>query len=142
MFLGTSLLNLDTKGRIAIPTKYRDALSLQSDGRGLILTRHPDGCLLLFPRPVWEKDFLPKIKETPITIKRIFLGSATEVEMDASGRILISQELRIVAGFTREIMLSGMDEYFELWDPEKSKKHEEEGLATESTIELLNSLNF
>lgn len=142
MFLGTSLLNLDTKGRIAIPTKYRDALSHQCEGRGLILTRHPDGCLFLMPMPRWEKDILPQINELPPKVKRIFLSSAEPIEMDASGRILISQELRTEVGLSREVRLGGMNTYFELWDPQRYKASEEQGLATEAISEIINSLKF
>ena len=58
MFQGPSAISLDAKGRMSIPSQHRDALALQGEGR-VTLTRHPDGCLLLFPRPAWETIFAP-----------------------------------------------------------------------------------
>jgi MraZ protein len=84
----------------------------------LTITRHPDGCLMVFPRPEWEKlrERIVQWPESARAWKRIFLGSAMDVEMDATGRVLVSPELRSAAGLTRDAMLLGMGAYFELWD--------------------------
>ena len=95
MFQGAANLSLDAKGRMTIPARHRDALQMQCEGR-LTLTKHPHGCLLLFPRPVWEAH-REEIAKWPLSAKgwqRIFLGSAMDVEMDGAGRVLISPELR------------------------------------------------
>ena len=119
MFQGASKLSLDNRGRMIVPTKHRDALNLQSEGR-LTLTRHPDGCLLLFPRSVWEKS-RAEIAGWPMSLKqwqRMFLGNASDVEMDNAGRVLISPELRAVAGLdlSAQVMLLGMGSHFEIWE--------------------------
>lgn len=117
MFQGASAINLDVKGRMSIPARHRDAL--RSDGNGRItLTKHPDGCLLLFPQSEWE-DFRGRIAKLPMDAnwwRRIFLGNAAEIEMDGSGRVLITPELRAAAGIDREIMLLGMGSHLEVWD--------------------------
>ncbi len=117
MFQGSSALSLDAKGRLTVPARHRDALLLQSEGR-LTLTRHPDGCLLMFPRQVWEVH-RERIASLPISARpwqRIFLGSAVDVEMDSAGRILVPPELRQVAALDKQVMLMGMGSHFEVWD--------------------------
>lgn len=97
----------------------------------MTLTRNLDGCLLLFPRPVWESH-REQIAAWPLSakaIQRIFLGSASDVEMDASGRILISPELRAAAGLTRGVMLLGMGSHFEIWDAERLAENEAAAVA-------------
>ena len=121
MFQGASSISLDAKGRMVIPAKHRDALMLQCEGR-ITLTRHPHGCLLFFPRPVWESH-REKIAAWPMSARawqRIFLGSASDVEMDSAGRILISPELRKAAGLTRDVM----------WDAAKLMENEAEAIAS------------
>ncbi len=117
MFQGPSLLSLDAKGRIAIPARHRDDLQTSCEGR-LTLTRHPHGCLLLFPRPVWE-EHRQKIAAWPMSTRdwqRIFLGNAMDVDLDGSGRALIAPELRNAAHLSRDVMLLGMGSHFEIWD--------------------------
>ena len=117
MFQGASSLSLDAKGRLSVPTRHRDVLLATASGQ-LTLTRHPHGCLMMFPRPEWEK-FRQRIAQLPMSAqgwKRIFLGNSMDVEMDGTGRVLVSPELRAAAGLTRETMLLGMGEHFELWD--------------------------
>ena len=117
MYQGVSSISLDTKGRLAVPTRYRDVLTATAAGQ-LTITRHPDGCLLLFARPEWER-FSQRIAALPMNAqwwKRIFLGSAMEVEMDGTGRVLVSPELRQAGGLSKDVMLMGMGTHFELWD--------------------------
>ena len=117
MFQGASSIVLDAKGRLAVPTRHRDVLTATAAGQ-LTITKHPHGCLMVFPRSEWEK-FRDRIAALPMQAqgwKRIFLGNAMDVEMDASGRVLVSPELRAAAGISRETVLLGMGGYFELWD--------------------------
>ena len=117
VFQGASALNLDAKGRMSVPAKHRDALLVQGEGR-VTLTKHPDGCLLLFPRPEWEA-FRARVAQLPMDAhwwRRIFLGNATELDLDGAGRILVSPELRSAAGIQREVILLGMGSHLELWD--------------------------
>jgi MraZ protein len=117
VFQGASALNLDVKGRMSVPAKHRDALLVQGEGR-VTLTKHPDGCLMVFPRPEWEA-FRARVAQLPIDAhwwRRIFLGNATELDLDSAGRILVSPELRSAAGIQREVILLGMGSHLELWD--------------------------
>jgi len=130
MFQGSSNLSLDAKGRMAVPSRHRDALQLQCEGR-LTLTKHPHGCLLLFPRPVWEQH-REKIAAWPMQAKawqRIFLGNAVDVDMDNAGRLLVTPELRDAAQLTKDVMLLGMGSHFEVWDASTLAKQEAEAIA-------------
>ncbi len=130
VFQGASALNLDAKGRMSVPAKHRDALLLQGDGR-VTLTKHPDGCLLVFPRPEWEA-FRSRVAQLPMDAhwwRRIFLGNAAEIELDGSGRILISPELRVAANIEREIILLGMGSHLELWDAQIYSTKEQAAIA-------------
>jgi MraZ protein len=131
VFQGASALNLDAKGRMSIPARHRDALTVQCEGR-LTLTKHPHGCLLFFPRPVWESH-RDQIATWPMSARawqRIFLGNAADVEMDSAGRILITPELRSAAGLSRDVMLLGMGSHFEIWDAAKLAESESEAIAS------------
>jgi MraZ protein len=117
MFQGPSALSLDAKGRLAVPTRHREVLSATAAGQ-LTITRHPDGCLMIFPRPEWER-FRERIAQVPMSaqwFKRVFLGNAMDVEMDATGRILIAPELRAATNISKDTLMLGMGNYFELWD--------------------------
>ncbi|AZP12789.1 MULTISPECIES: division/cell wall cluster transcriptional repressor MraZ [Undibacterium] len=130
MFQGAAALNLDAKGRMSIPARHRDALVLQCEGR-ITLTRHPHGCILLFPRPVWESH-REQIAGWPMNARawqRIFLGNASDVDMDGAGRILIAPELRHAVGLQRDVMLLGMGTHFEIWDAAKLAENEAQALA-------------
>ncbi|KAA0217140.1 MAG: transcriptional regulator MraZ [Lautropia sp.] len=142
MFQGSSALLLDAKGRMTVPARHRDALSKQCEGL-LTLTRHPDGCLLMFPRPVWEVH-RERLAAMPIAARawaRIFLGNAVDVDMDATGRILISPELRSAVSLNREVMLLGMGSHFEIWDTGTLAAKERETLAA-GMPEAIANFNF
>ena len=142
MFQGSSALTLDAKGRLSIPARHRDALVSQVEGR-LTLTRHPDGCLLIYPRPVWEVK-RAEIAALPMAarpLQRLLLGGANDVDIDGSGRVLVSPELRSAAGLTKEVMLLGMGSHFELWDAAAWAAREAEDLA-KGIPEALNHFSF
>ena len=133
MFQGASSLGLDGKGRLSVPTRHREALASAASGQ-LTITRHPHGCLMLFPRPAWEQ-FRERIAQLPPSAqwwKRIFLGNAMEVQMDSTGRVLVSPELRQAAGIQRDTLLLGMGNYFELWD--KATYEAQEAVAMQGPI--------
>jgi MraZ protein len=129
MFQGSSALSLDAKGRMSIPTRHRNAF-VEADGSFVTLTRHPDGCLLLYPRPTWllKREALSTLPLSARAWQRIFLGNAVDVEVDANGRVLISPELREAAGLNKEVMLMGMGSHFELWDVPTLMKKEREAI--------------
>ena len=130
MFQGASSLSLDAKGRLSVPTRHRDVLSATANGQ-LTITRHPHGCLMVFPRPEWEK-FASRIAALPMSdlwTKRIFLGNAQDVEIDSAARVLVAPELRTAAGLSKDVMLLGMGSHFELWDAQRYAAHEAEVMA-------------
>ena len=139
MFQGSSALSLDAKGRLTVPARHRDALTVQCEGR-VTLARHPDGCLMLFPRPVWEVH-RERIAALPISARpwqRIFLGSAADVDMDSAGRILVSPELRQAAGLAKGVMLLGMGSHFEVWDSASLAAKDQETIAAGMPAALAN----
>ena len=119
MYRGATLLNLDGKSRLAIPTKYRDILILESS-RSIVLTAHPHGCLLLYPKSAWEPiqekvmQFSSFDKKSS-GLQRLLVGYAEDVNIDSSGRILLSSELRMFSGIEKNLMLVGQGTHFELW---------------------------
>ena len=130
VFQGGSALTLDGKGRITVPSRHRDVLAAVAQGQ-LTVTKHPSGCLLVFPRPSWEQ-FRDKLLTLPMAAegwRRIFLGSAMDVEIDGGSRVLISPELRSWAGLDREVMLIGMGARLELWDAQRHAAHEAQTIA-------------
>jgi MraZ protein len=139
MFQGSSALTLDAKGRVSIPTRHRDALISDEQGR-LTLTRHPDGCLLVYPRSVWEerRKEIAAFTMAARPLQRLLLGNAQDVDMDGSGRILVAPELRSAIGLTREVMLLGMGSHFELWDSAEWARREAEDLAKMNPESLAN----
>ena len=132
MFQGASFLALDSKGRLSVPTRYRDVLHTNSSSQ-LTMTKHPHGCVMVFPRTEWEK-FRERISSLPMQAqwwKRIFLGNAMDVDMDATGRVLVSPELRASAGMSKDTVLLGMGSYFELWDAPTYAAQEAEQMKAE-----------
>jgi MraZ protein len=130
VFQGASNLALDAKGRLGVPTRHREVLQLLCEGR-LTITKHPDGCLMLFPRPTWEA-FRDKVAALPMSAagwKRVFLGNAMDVEIDSASRVLISPELRESAGLDKDVVLLGMGSHFELWDKKARLAEEAETMA-------------
>ena len=141
MFQGASSLSLDAKGRLSVPTRHRDALSAAASQ--LTITKHPHGCLMIFPRSAWEQ-FRDRIASLPMQAqwwKRIFLGNAMDVEMDGTGRVLVSPELRSAAGLSKEAVLLGMGNHFELWDAATYAAQESEAMQGEMP-EALKDFSF
>jgi len=131
VFQGASSLSLDAKGRLSVPTRHRDALGATAGQ--LTITKHPHGCLMIFPRLEWDR-FRERIAALPMQAhgwKRVFLGNAMDVEMDATGRVLVSPELREAAGISKDAVLLGMGAYLELWDAAAYKAHEAEVMQGE-----------
>ncbi|MGW8248039.1 MAG: division/cell wall cluster transcriptional repressor MraZ [Acidiferrobacterales bacterium] len=119
MFRGVNTVNLDSKGRLAIPTKYRDQLARLCEGQ-MVVTVDRDGCLLLYPLPEWEEierklARLSSFQKQTRRLQRLLIGHATECELDANGRILLSQPLREFAGLEKAVVLIGQSNKFEIW---------------------------
>ena len=132
VFQGPSALTLDGKGRIAMPARHRELLGAMGVSQ-LTITKNPEGSLMVFPRPAWE-GFRDRLMTLPMAAsgwKRVFLGNAVDVDIDASSRVLIAPELRASAGLVRDVMLIGMGNHFELWDAERHAAHEASVMQSE-----------
>jgi MraZ protein len=142
VFQGASQLTLDEKGRVSVPTRHREMLTAQCEGR-LTLTRHPDGCLLVYPRPEWEKrrEAIAVLPYSARALQRLLLGSAADTEIDSAGRVLVPSELRAAAGLERDVMLLGMGAHFELWDVIRMTQ-QEQGQLAQALSESVASFSF
>ena len=123
MFRGVTNLNLDAKGRLAMPARYRDRLMDSCEGR-LIVTVDRDGCLLVYPLPEWERIeqalmSRPNMDRQVRALQRLLLGHATDCELDSQGRILLPPPLRDYAGLDKRAVLVGQGNKFELWDEDR-----------------------
>lgn len=130
VFRGGPVLTLDGKGRITVPARWRDMLVATVQGQ-LVVVKNPDRCLSLYPLPVWEQ-FESNVLSLPVedeAWRRIFVGSATEVEIDSASRVLIPPELRSWAGLEREVKFMGVGPNFELWDMARYEAREAEVIA-------------
>lgn len=122
MFFGETAINLDAKGRLAVPKRYRDDLEKRCDNR-LVLTysAFETGSLWLQPEDTWERVrddvmALPSFNASHRSLQRRLVGSATKVEPDSAGRILLPPSLRQVAGLEKRVIMLGMDSRFEIWN--------------------------
>ncbi|HEY1326190.1 MAG TPA: division/cell wall cluster transcriptional repressor MraZ [Casimicrobiaceae bacterium] len=111
---------LDAKGRLAVPTRHREALAAVSGGR-MVLTADPSRCLLLYPLAAWEPIqarlmSLSSFNERIRGLQRLLVGHADDVELDAAGRILVPPALRRYASLDKQVVLVGQGQKFELWD--------------------------
>lgn len=130
VFRGGPVLTLDGKGRITVPARWRDVLMATVQGQ-MVVTKNPDGCLSLYPLPVWEafENNVLALTTEDDAWRRFFIGSATEVELDSAARVLIPPELRTWAGLERDVKFMGVGAYFELWDSARHDARETEALA-------------
>lgn len=120
MFRGVNPLSLDSKGRLAVPTRYRETLMRHCNGQ-MVMTVDRDHCLLLYPLSDWEEIErklvkLPSFNKKARGLQRLLIGHATEVELDASGRILVPPPLREFAGLNKAVVMIGQGNKFEIWD--------------------------
>ena len=148
MYFGETAINLDAKGRLAIPMRYRDSIQ-EACGAALVLTysAFDHGALYLYPQEKWEEvrdkvmtlsTFDPRHR----SLQRKLVGSASAVEPDASGRIQLPQTLRQVAGLEKKVVLLGMGSRFEIWNENvlNAKRLEEDGRADEPASEEMTRL--
>ena len=148
MFFGETAINLDAKGRLAIPMRYRDSIQEQSGG-ALVLTysAFDSGALYLYPEQEWQRvrDDVTKLSTFDRghrSLQRKLVGSASAVEPDGNGRIQIPQTLRQVAGLEKRVVLLGMGNRFEIWNETilNQKRVEEERSLDEAASEEMTRL--
>jgi MraZ protein len=143
MFRGANKLTLDSKGRMVMPTRYRERLQERCGGK-LVITVDKDQCLLIYPMPDWEEIErkvmrLPSSNPRSRRLQRLMVGHATELELDAQGRVLLPPNLREIGALTRDAMLIGQGLHFELWDEVRWNEYmASEETATDLPAELEN----
>lgn len=145
MFFGETAINLDAKGRLAVPVRYRDVLE-EECGNRMVLTysAFDSGSLWLQSKQTWERVrddvmALPSFNASHRSLQRRLVGSATAVEPDGNGRILLPPSLRQVAGLEKRVVLLGMGSRFEIWDEDtlNAKRREEvENLDEQASAEM------
>lgn len=145
MFRGATKVTLDAKGRLAIPTRYRDRILSRSNGE-VVVTVDRDYCLLIYPYPDWEEIErklirLPTMNKQARRLQRLMVGYATEMELDGNGRILISKELREFANLDRQAILIGQGKKFELWNDKSWSDKRDSWLNMEDEIGLSGELD-
>lgn len=138
MFRGANAINLDIKGRLTIPTRYRQSLMDDCQGQLVCTVDNRQACLLLYPLPEWDiiEEKISKfstMNRDERRIQRLLIGYASEGEMDKSGRLNIAATLRQYAKLDKEIMLVGQRNRFEIWSQENWYKQVEEDLEIERT---------
>ena len=121
MFQGETAITIDDKGRLAIPTSYREAVARECGNR-LVITYNPfeSGCLYIYPQPAWERvrdgvNALPRTKSVSRNLQLKLVGAATFVEPDGNGRISVPASHRTAVGIEKRAVLLGMGDKFELW---------------------------
>ncbi|MCW2279091.1 division/cell wall cluster transcriptional repressor MraZ [Heliophilum fasciatum] len=123
MFIGEYLHTMDSKGRLFIPAKFREAL-----GEVMVATKGLDGCLCIYPMDEWQQ-VADKLKKLPFTradaraFQRFVFSGATECELDKQGRILLAPSLRDYAGLTKDVIVIGVSTRVEVWDVERWQEY-------------------
>ena len=140
MFRGATLVNLDSKGRLSVPTRYRDRLIENAAGQMVCTIDINSPCLLLYPLPEWEiieqkLSRLSSMNPQERRVQRLLLGHASECQMDNAGRLLIAPVLRQHAGLTKEVMLVGQFNKFELWDEQTWYQQVREDIDAEQSAQ-------
>ena len=150
MFFGETAINLDAKGRLAVPMRYREELLEQCENR-MVLTysAFDSGALWLYPEKIWEGIrsevmALPNQNPSHRSLQRRLVGSATAVSPDGSGRILLAPSLRQVASMEKRVVMLGMGNRFEIWNENtlNQRRVEEEGSLNGLPSEEMSRLVF
>lgn len=123
MFRGANPINLDAKGRMAIPTRYRERIVERCEGQMVATIDTNSRCLLLYTLPEWEIiqdkiESLSSFNAETRRIQRLLIGHATDLEMDGSGRVLLPTTLREYATLDKKVVLLGQGKKFEIWSEE------------------------
>lgn len=144
MFRGEASISLDSKGRLAVPTRYRDGLSEGCGGRLIATISLMDKCLVVYPYPEWKRiedqiNALPSLDPQSRAISQLLIGHANECDLDNNGRILLPQLLRDFAGLDRKVRMIGQVTNFELWDEAAWNLRRDELLAQIGTLTSQNS---
>lgn len=141
MFRGVNNINLDAKGRLAIPVKYRDFLLTHCNGEMVVTIDTDERALLIYPRPEWEDierkvQALPSFNPASRRVQRLLIGHATDLQLDGNGRILIPPPLRLYATLDKKTVMLGQGNKLELWSEEHWVNRRDAWLDDKSGLEL------
>jgi len=134
VFRGANAISLDAKGRLAMPSRYRDELVSRCNGQLIVTIDAVDPCLTVYPLPEWEiieakLRELPSLREETRRLQRLLIGNAVDLELDGNGRFLVPPRLREYAKLDKRAMLVGQLNKFQLWDEDKWNAVAEADLA-------------
>lgn len=140
MFRGITAINIDGKGRLAVPTRYREALGGQERASLVVTIDTEETCLLLYPTEQWQViednlQRLPSFNAAARRIQRLLIGHATDVELDGNGRVLLPQLLRDYAHLDKHVVMIGQGNKFEVWDEALWQSRREQWLVDEASRE-------
>lgn len=141
MFRGVSAINMDAKGRFAIPTRYRDRLAEHGDGHIVVTIDTDERCLLIYPLPQWEDiqrkiEALPSFNPASRRVQRLLIGHATDIQVDGSGRILLPIMLREYAKLEKKVVMLGQGGKLELWNEACWLERRDSWLEDQSALEI------
>jgi len=145
MFRGVNNVSLDAKGRMAIPTRYRDQLVEYCQGAMVVTIDTEEKCLLIYPQPAWEDiqrkvEALPSFNVAARRVQRLLIGHATDISLDSAGRILLTPPLRDYAELGKKGVLLGQGSKLELWSEEIWTDRRDAWLGDESGLEIPDEL--
>jgi MraZ protein len=139
MFRGINSATLDGKGRMALPSRFRESLTVASEGKVVVTIDTGERCLLLYPLFEWEivqrkLESLPNIVENARRLQRLLIGHATDIDMDAQGRCLLPAMLREFAHLEKKLVLVGQGNKLEIWSADHWDARRNEWLSDESGL--------
>lgn len=145
MFRGVQHINMDAKGRLAVPARQREGLLEQCDGRVVITIDTQSTCLTLYPLPEWERieaeiQALPALNPAVKRFQRLMLGYAADIELDGNGRVLMPQSLREYAHLEKKVVLVGQGNKLELWAEDRWVAEREAALSADADTTLPDEL--
>ena len=144
MFVGEYSHNIDAKGRVIIPAKFREQL-----GEQFMITKGFEGCLFVYPMDVWEEladnlSKLPSNQKSARFLQRTFLSGAAEGEPDKQGKVLITQPHREYAALSKEVVITGVSKRVEIWDAQRWMDYysDEKEMSIEEAAENMEEISF
>ena len=145
MFRGVQHINMDAKGRLAVPARQREGLLEQCNGRVVITIDTQSTCLTLYPLPEWERieaeiQALPALNPAVKRFQRLMLGYAADIELDGNGRVLMPQSLREYAHLEKKVVLVGQGNKLELWAEDRWVAEREAALSADADTTLPDEL--
>lgn len=138
MFRGINAITIDAKGRLNVPTRYRDALKNMDGGSLVVTIDTEETCLLLYPAAAWQHienklQKMPSFNAAARRIQRLLIGHATDVDIDANGRVLIPTVLRDYAQLEKKVVMIGQGNKFEVWNEQLWQQKREQWLEEEAS---------